>query len=154
MSRDRSRCAELGTTQTRCRLCAGSQQCDRSCGNAPSRSIRAHTNCDRWKRGRSTHARTTLAHIHQLRRSLSADGSGCAQSDTLESPLYGATDVALTSVGAPMMADTIAPTPESTDPVYPGVRVLIQNWQNDRPKRPVILIGTLSNLRNGQTWLD
>lgn len=81
-------------------------------------------------------------------------GQRVPKSDTLESPLYGATDVALDSVGAPMMGDTIAPTPQSTDPIYPGVRVLIQNWQYDQPKQPVILIGTLSNLRNGQMWLD
>jgi hypothetical protein len=76
------------------------------------------------------------------------------KSDTVESPLYGATDVALESVGAPMMGDTIAPGPQSTDPIYPGVRVLIQNWQYDQPKLPIILVGTLSNLRNGQMWLD
>jgi hypothetical protein len=81
-------------------------------------------------------------------------GERVPKSDTVEGPLYGATDVPLSSVGAPMMDDTIAPKPQSTDPIYPGVRVLIQNWQFDRPKRPVILIGTLSNLRNGRHFSD
>ena len=71
-------------------------------------------------------------------------------------PLYGWTDLDLPSVAAPVMLDdTLIPLPNSRDPVRPGVLVLIQNWEDPgRDQQPVLLIGTLSNLRDQVGWED
>jgi hypothetical protein len=64
--------------------------------------------------------------------------------------LYGATQRDFQAVAAPVLThDSIAPAPESDDPVYPGVLALLNASQ-----QTVLLIGTLSNTRRGPEWVD
>jgi hypothetical protein len=71
-------------------------------------------------------------------------------------PFYGAVDLDFASVGAPVFRDdTLVPPPESRDPVRPGVVVLMQNWGIDTlPRRLVLVIGSLTNRRDDEGWLD
>ncbi|MDR0787320.1 MAG: hypothetical protein LBG44_05585 [Gemmatimonadota bacterium] len=64
-----------------------------------------------------------------------------------ETPLYGAAVLDWKAATAPVSLSEPVP-PNSLDPVYPGVLV----WLDSR--RTLILIGTLSNIRNGNTWED
>jgi hypothetical protein len=71
-------------------------------------------------------------------------------------PLYGAADLDFERVGAPVFRDdALVPLPESRDPVRPGVVVLVQNWQSDTlPRGLVLVIGSLTNRRDDEGWLD
>jgi hypothetical protein len=70
-------------------------------------------------------------------------------------PLFGWLDADLSSVGAPIMPDKVVASPQSRDPVYPGVLVLSIDWGKDYPPgTPVLTVSTLSNLRNGILWTD
>ena len=71
-------------------------------------------------------------------------------------PYYGSAVVDFERVGAPVFRDdTLVPPPESRDPVRPGVLVLLQNWQTDTlPRTLVLVIGSLSNRRDDEGWMD
>lgn len=78
-----------------------------------------------------------------------------AASDLQPAPLYGMAELDWDAVGAPMEAvvetgDTLHPPSTSADPVYPGVLVLM----NPQKTESVLVIGTLSNRRDGSGWLD
>lgn len=65
--------------------------------------------------------------------------------------LYGAVSIDFRRIGAPVgmePGDTITPAPTSTDPVRPGV--LVSRGRSGT----LILIGTLSNMRDDRNWLD
>ena len=84
------------------------------------------------------------------------------RSDPRYIPLYGWTEVDLGRVGAPLCSDGPAPAPTSRDPVFPGVLVLTVDpaWAFEangvvRPKDgPMLVLGTLSNMRDGAGRLD
>jgi hypothetical protein len=60
-------------------------------------------------------------------------------------------------VAAPVgLGDTLIPSPESADPVRPGVLVLMtEDWQSgSRRKQPVLVIGALVNRRDEEGWVD
>jgi hypothetical protein len=84
------------------------------------------------------------------------------RSDPRHIPVYGWTDVDLHRVGAPLCDEGPAPLPGSRDPVFPGVLVLTLDpaWALEangvrRPKDgPIVVIGTLSNMRDGRLRLD
>jgi hypothetical protein len=65
-------------------------------------------------------------------------------------PLYGAAVLNWDAVAAPVIdaVDYHAPPANSLDPGYPGV--LVRSSSDET----MLLIGTLSNLRSGQEWLD
>lgn len=73
-----------------------------------------------------------------------------------EVPLFGTADLDWNAVDAPVFpSDTLAPNPTSRDPVRPGVLVLIENWEHPSlRKRPLLLIGTLTNRRDDEGWQD
>lgn len=65
--------------------------------------------------------------------------------------LFGATSLDFRRVGAPVTmepGDTITPPPTSIDPIRPGVLVSQGN------SGTVVLISTLSNMRDDRNWLD
>lgn len=65
--------------------------------------------------------------------------------------LIGTLDVDLSRVAAPMCGD--APDPRSTDPVYPVVKTI--DWDDRYPQgTPVMVVGTLSNRRDGTQACD
>jgi len=75
--------------------------------------------------------------------------------------LYGWTDLEFQRVGAPMCyGDATDPSPASRDPVRPGVLVLdtARGRAIDpavvRAQPQMVVIGTLSNLRDGSIWTD
>jgi hypothetical protein len=80
--------------------------------------------------------------------------------DTASAPLFGWTDIDVRKVGvlnyAPDTGQFFVPDPTSRDPLYPGVIVLIQNWQpNHGLRQNVLLIGTFDNRRvDGFDFLD
>jgi len=72
---------------------------------------------------------------------------------------YGWTGVNLTLVGAPMCGGNHHPSPDSQDPVYPGVVVIRVPYGpggafTGGGEVSTVLVGTLSNLRNGDGWTD
>jgi hypothetical protein len=77
--------------------------------------------------------------------------SGEVASDLGDPPLfYGWTQLDFQRVGAPMCHDELSPSPASQDPIRPGAFVPSRAlWDS-----PVILIGTLTNLRTGSLYLD
>ena len=80
--------------------------------------------------------------------------------DTASAPLIGWTDINVQKVGvlnyAPDTGQFFVPDPTSRDPLYPGVIVLIQNWQSNHGLRQnALLIGTFANRRpDGFDFLD
>jgi hypothetical protein len=64
---------------------------------------------------------------------------------------YGWTDLDFARVGAPICTDDTSPAPGSRDPLRPGVLVTAKTA---RAYPPAILIGTLSNLREGALYTD
>jgi hypothetical protein len=104
------------------------------------------------KAGRSTTGKLVL------RASAPGDVSprtGEAVSESEHHRLYGSMEFGFDDVGAPIRVnDPVAPAPDSTDPVYPGVLV-----HEDSNRFGLLLtVGTLSNLRNdlrtGMVWVD
>jgi hypothetical protein len=73
-----------------------------------------------------------------------------------DEPFIGSVTLDFAIVGAPIgTGDTLIPSPTSSDPVRPGVLVLVQSWQSrSLPKQPILLIGTLANRRDEAGWLD
>lgn len=63
--------------------------------------------------------------------------------DTVEAPLYGATDLDFAAVGLP-----IDSTKSSLDPLFPGVLVFCT------PNGPALAIGSVGNRRDGVTVED
>lgn len=73
--------------------------------------------------------------------------------------LYGWTNTDLKHVGAPLCSEHPHPSPNSNDPVYPGIIVQRVPYGPDGPftgrsEVSAVLVGTLSNLRNGEMWWD
>jgi hypothetical protein len=73
--------------------------------------------------------------------------------------LYGWTNTDLKRVGAPLCSDRPHPSPDSNDPVYPGIIVERVPYGPDGPftgrsEVSAVLVGTLSSLRNGEVWTD
>ena len=64
---------------------------------------------------------------------------------------YGWTNLDLARVGAPICSDGISPSPASRDPLRPGALV---DASPNRAEVSPILIGTLSNLREGSMYTD
>ncbi len=56
--------------------------------------------------------------------------------------LYGFIEFDFAEIGAPILGDTVAPAPNSTDPVYPGVLVI------EDKKAVTLWVATLLNLRD------
>lgn len=69
-------------------------------------------------------------------------------------PLYGWTDVNLSAVAAPMGSASEIINPESRDPIFPGVLVLVIDWDEARKGQIALVIGTLSNRRTTEGMLD
>lgn len=81
--------------------------------------------------------------------------SAPANEDRKKVPLYGAVDVNLSLVDAPMGAgDGIAPQPMSRDPIYPGVLVHVVDFYNAPKGQIALTIGTLSNHRTDKAYTD
>jgi hypothetical protein len=80
-------------------------------------------------------------------------GKRAVATDTLRTPFYGATDVNFDAVGAPVFRhgpSDPTPSPDSRDPVYPGVLVFAGNRPgNSVGASATLVIGTLSNMRDG-----
>jgi hypothetical protein len=71
-------------------------------------------------------------------------------------PLWGWFNGDLRGVGAPLpdRADTTVPQPDSDDPIYPGVVVLVQNWQGpSRLRQNMLWISTGQNFRAERNWM-
>lgn len=73
--------------------------------------------------------------------------------------LYGWTNTDLKRVGAPLCSDHPHPSPDSNDPVYPGIIVERVPYGPEGPftgrsEVSAVLVGTLSSLRNGEVWTD
>lgn len=70
--------------------------------------------------------------------------------DTAPYTFFGATDVRLLDVGAPISVarEALEPHPTSRDPLFPGVLVRQQGGG------ATLLVSTLHNRRTGETWLD
>jgi len=99
--------------------------------------------------------------ILELRRATAQDrspltGHRPVRFNPREQLLIGSVTLDFAAVAAPIGTDdTLIPSPSSTDPVRPGVLVLMQNWQSrSAPQTPVLLIGTLGNRRDEEGWLD
>lgn len=77
-----------------------------------------------------------------------------ASTDTAGYPMYGATDLDFTRVGAPLMSDGFFPAPRSLDPLRPGVLVRVDAARG-RVDSPSIelLIGTRDNLRDNRGFV-
>jgi len=76
-----------------------------------------------------------------------------ARADTLEYPMYGATDLNFARVGAPLDYQGLsAPPPASLDPLHPGVLVHCE-YDSSRTSPPgiTLLIGTVDNERVART---
>ena len=84
-------------------------------------------------------------------------GEGPARSERRAAmPLWGWFDGDLRLVGAPLpeVGDTTVPMPDSDDPIFPGVVVLVQNWQNPSLLRQDMLwISTGQNFRAERNWM-
>lgn len=63
---------------------------------------------------------------------------------------YGWADLDFQTVGAIVCSDGASPPPTSRDPVRPGALVPAIKVQGN----PMVLIGTLSNLRDGSHYVD
>ncbi len=77
--------------------------------------------------------------------------------DTAEHLLIGHTSVDLLGVGAPMARsnDAVEPSWTSRDKTHPGVLVLVaRRYGTDSISAVDLLIGTVSNHRDGSNWLD
>ena len=81
--------------------------------------------------------------------------------ETRYTPLYGWTDIDLKGVAAPICLEDPYPLPSSQDPVFPGVLVLKLDpeWKLAsrvmyRKEAPILVIGTLTNMRDGKMRLD
>jgi hypothetical protein len=71
-------------------------------------------------------------------------------------PLWGWFAGNLDRVGAPLPdpGDSTVPRPDSEDPIYPGVVVLIQNWQDSsRLRQNMLWIATGQNYRAERNWM-
>jgi len=70
-------------------------------------------------------------------------------------PLWGWFNGDLRAVGAPLPdpTDSTVPQPDSDDPIYPGVLVLVQNWHEPSPLHQNMLwISTGENFRAERDW--
>jgi hypothetical protein len=112
------------------------------------------------RQGKTLHGRLLLAPTAKTDRS-PRTGEIAKDPDIRHVPLYGWLDANLLEVGAPLCPGGLAPPPASRDPVFPGVIVLAIDpaWNlGDRVKRPpgapVLVIGTLANMRDGTIGLD
>jgi len=79
--------------------------------------------------------------------------------DFADTPLFGWVDFDLLAVGAPICFEEPHPSPDSRDPVFPGVLVQQYDFGIDLGLKhpahtPILLIGTLSNIRTQNGWLD
>ena len=81
-------------------------------------------------------------------------GEGPAPYESREEiTLWGSLSADLASLGASLpepgsSIDTLIPQPDSRDPIYPGVVVHIQNWQNpEQLQQNVLLIASSVNIR-------
>lgn len=109
-------------------------------------------------KGRATIGTLVLRETRSSDRS-PVTGETAQDHDISETPFYGWTDADFGLVGAPICEEGPHPAPDSQDPVYPGVLVHYFDWRASTfPKQPehapTLLVGTLSNLRNGDMWLD
>ena len=82
-----------------------------------------------------------------------------APADTSVTPLWGATSIDFTAVGAPVepRGSDWAPAPTSRDPLHPGVMALVERSDaRGHPPATELLIGTLWNRRvdDGRIGLD
>jgi hypothetical protein len=81
-----------------------------------------------------------------------SEATGKLAQDHGDTPqFYGWTNLDFGRVGAPMCSDDASPPPASHDPLHPGVLV---RAKTARAFPSVILIGTLSNLREGALYTD
>ena len=93
-------------------------------------------------------------------RSAAHPSARAPDGDTASAPLFGWTDIDVRRVGvlnyAPDTGQFFVPDPTSRDPLYPGVIVLIQNWQpNHGLRQNALLIGTFANRRpDGFDFMD
>ena len=72
-------------------------------------------------------------------------------------PLYGWLIADLDKVQAPIFnvdARRTEPLPHSRDPIYPGVLVHVMDTETQKTKQIVLTVSTVSNLRNGELWMD
>ena len=72
---------------------------------------------------------------------------------------YGWIAADLTAVGAPLCSGDPNPSPDSQDPMFPGVVVMQVPYGPNGPftgerEVPTVLVATLSNLRDGSRWND
>jgi hypothetical protein len=100
------------------------------------------------RRGSTSEGRLTLVGASATDRSST---SGAVVVDLHGPPqFYGWTPLDFRRVAAPICNDGAAPPPTSQDPMRPGV--LVRSKKSAAP--PIILIGTLSNLRTGSLFYD
>ena len=80
--------------------------------------------------------------------------NGRAGADTAAYPMYGATNLDLTRVGAPLMPDVFFPAPTSLDPLRPGVLVHVDYAHGRADASSIeLLIGTRENLRDNHGFV-
>jgi hypothetical protein len=106
-----------------------------------------HADCGRRK-GSSSEGSLTLVPASPTDQSST---SGAVVVDLHGTPqFYGWTPLDFQSVDASICSDARTPPATSRDPMRPGALVL----PKERAARPIILIGTLSNLRTGSLFYD
>jgi len=107
-------------------------------------------------------ARSQVSGTLTLRPTSSADrsrrtGQGPARAERrAEVPLWGWFTGDLQRVGAPLpdRGDSTVPSPDSDDPIFPGVVVLVQNWQApSRLRQTMLWISTGLNYRAERDWV-
>jgi hypothetical protein len=117
------------------------------------------------QRGGETTGVLWLWTAHADDRSLDGSRSPLPDEILREVPFYGSLSIDFVEVGAPIDAESgIEPDPRSSDPVRPGVLVTYYSPRalacmrpipsNEDGELPLLLVGTLSNLRDDDGWLD
>jgi hypothetical protein len=96
---------------------------------------------------------TGTLHLYAARPSDRSPPTGQAPSPderSIHIPLWGYTTADLRRVGAPLpdRATDDIPQPDSEDPIFPGVIVLIRNWNNPSlPQENTLWIASGANIR-------
>jgi hypothetical protein len=106
------------------------------------------------KSGSAVSGRMWLTPTSRRDKSPRTGESAPTNEDSARVPLYGAIDVDLSRVDAPMGDSDKISDPMSRDPIYPGVLAHVIDFYNAPKGQIALLIGTVSNQRTDNLYTD